>query len=145
MKLYDIISNLKFKGIKNYQEKDIDSLTCNSKEKVANGIYFCITKNNAIKNLRLLSIELLLDTCKTSYSGREDIFAIIDKSSSFVVYGKDYKEGNGTINVVFGFSRDKKDYKQRFCFTVTNDSNEFVQKKYEYPSVDLDNIAGVVF
>ena len=109
------------------------------------GIYFCITKNNTIKNLRLLSIELFLDTCKTSYSGSEDIFAIIDKSSSFVVYGKDYKEGNGILNVVFGFSKDKKDYKQRFCFTVTNDSNEFVQKKYEYPREDLDNITGVIF
>lgn len=42
MKLYDIISNLKFIGIKNYQELDIDALTCNSKEKVSNGIYFCI-------------------------------------------------------------------------------------------------------
>ncbi len=42
MQLYDIISNLKFIGIKNYQEKDIDSLSCDSKEKITNGIYFCI-------------------------------------------------------------------------------------------------------
>lgn len=42
MKLYDIISNLKFIGIKNYQELNIDSLTCDSKEKVNSGIYFCI-------------------------------------------------------------------------------------------------------
>lgn len=42
MKLYDIISNLKFIGIKNYRDIDIDSLTCNSNEKVSNGIYFCI-------------------------------------------------------------------------------------------------------
>jgi UDP-N-acetylmuramoyl-L-alanyl-D-glutamate--2,6-diaminopimelate ligase len=42
MQLYDIISNLKFVGIKNYQEQEINSLTCNSKEKVSNGIYFCI-------------------------------------------------------------------------------------------------------
>jgi len=42
MKLYDIISNLKFLGIKNYQEQEIDSLTCDSKENVSNGIYFCI-------------------------------------------------------------------------------------------------------
>jgi len=47
MKLYDIISNLKFLGIKNYQEQDIDSLTCNSKEKVNKGIYFCIKGLNA--------------------------------------------------------------------------------------------------
>ena len=40
MKLYDIISNLKFIGIKNYQELDIDALTCDSKEKTNNGIYF---------------------------------------------------------------------------------------------------------
>ncbi len=42
MKLYDIISNLKFIGIKNYKDIEIDSLTCNSKEKLVNGIYFCI-------------------------------------------------------------------------------------------------------
>ena len=42
MKLYDIISNLKFIGIKNYQDMDIDSLTCDSKEKLCNGLYFCI-------------------------------------------------------------------------------------------------------
>ncbi len=108
------------------------------------GVYFCITKNVAIKNLKLLSIELSLDTCQTSFNGNEDVFAIIDKSSSFVVYGKDYKEGNGNINVVFGFSKDKVDYKQRFCFTVMNNSNEFVQKKYEYPSRDIDNIVGII-
>ncbi len=59
-------------------------------------------------------------------------------------YGKDYKEGKGSINVVFGFSKDKVDYKQRFCFTVTNDFKEFVQKRYEYPTRDIDNIVGVV-
>lgn len=42
MKLYDIISNLKFIGIKHYQDLEIDSLTCSSKEKVTKGIYFCI-------------------------------------------------------------------------------------------------------
>ncbi len=42
MKLYDIISNLKFLGIKNYKEQEIDSLTCDSREKVSNGIYFCL-------------------------------------------------------------------------------------------------------
>ncbi len=42
MKLYDIISNLKFLGIKNYKETEIDALTCDSREKVSNGIYFCL-------------------------------------------------------------------------------------------------------
>lgn len=42
MKLYDIISNLKFVGIKHYQDLEIDALTCSSNEKVKNGIYFCI-------------------------------------------------------------------------------------------------------
>ena len=42
MKLYDIIENLKFVGIKNYQEIDINALTCRSSEKTANGLYFCI-------------------------------------------------------------------------------------------------------
>ncbi len=42
MKLYDLISNLKFVGIKNYKEIEIDSLSLNSKEKLENGMYFCI-------------------------------------------------------------------------------------------------------
>jgi len=42
MNLYEIISNLKFIGIKNYKECEIDSLTCNSTEKFDNSIYFCI-------------------------------------------------------------------------------------------------------
>ena len=42
MKLYEIISNLKFIGIKNYREIDIDSLTCSSEEKTESGLYFCI-------------------------------------------------------------------------------------------------------
>ncbi|MFQ6752458.1 MAG: UDP-N-acetylmuramoyl-L-alanyl-D-glutamate--2,6-diaminopimelate ligase [Clostridia bacterium] len=42
MKLYDIIENLKFIGIKNYKEIDIDALSCDSKEIMNNGIYFCI-------------------------------------------------------------------------------------------------------
>ncbi len=42
MKLYDIISNLKFVGIKHHQDLEIDALSCSSKEKMQNGIYFCI-------------------------------------------------------------------------------------------------------
>ncbi len=42
MKLYDIISNLKFIGIKNFQDLEIDSLSCDSKEKLNNGVFFCI-------------------------------------------------------------------------------------------------------
>ncbi len=42
MKLYDIISNMKFIGIKYYKDVDIDSLTTNSKQKVSSAIYFAI-------------------------------------------------------------------------------------------------------
>ncbi|MBR2969950.1 MAG: UDP-N-acetylmuramoyl-L-alanyl-D-glutamate--2,6-diaminopimelate ligase [Clostridia bacterium] len=42
MKLYDIIENLKFVGIKHYKDVDIDALSCNSQEIMNNGIYFCI-------------------------------------------------------------------------------------------------------
>mgnify|MGYP003288879821 CR=1 FL=1 len=42
MKLYEIISNLKFIGIKNYKDIDIDALTCTAQEKSANGMFFCI-------------------------------------------------------------------------------------------------------
>ena len=46
MKLYDIISNLKFIGIKNFRDINIDSLSCNSKEKLNNSIFFCINGLN---------------------------------------------------------------------------------------------------
>lgn len=46
MKLYEIISNMKFVGIKYYQEEEIESLTCNSNEKCANSIYFCLKGQN---------------------------------------------------------------------------------------------------
>jgi len=42
MKLYEIISNLKFLGIKNYLDMDIDALTCSSLEQTNNSVYFCI-------------------------------------------------------------------------------------------------------
>lgn len=42
MKLYDIISNLKFIGIKNYRDLEIDSLSCCYQEKCSNSIFFCI-------------------------------------------------------------------------------------------------------
>ncbi len=42
MKLYEIISNMKFVGIKYYKDTDINSLTCSSNEKCVNSIYFCI-------------------------------------------------------------------------------------------------------
>lgn len=42
MDLYNIISNTKFIGIKNYRDIEIKALSCNSKEENPNGIYFCI-------------------------------------------------------------------------------------------------------
>ena len=42
MKLYDIISNLKFIGIKNYKDIEIDSLSCRCQEKCSNSLFFCV-------------------------------------------------------------------------------------------------------
>lgn len=42
MNLYEIITNLKFIGIKNYKEMEIESLSCSSQEENKNGIFFCI-------------------------------------------------------------------------------------------------------
>ena len=46
MRFYDIISNLKFMGIKNYKEMEIESLSCNTNEENKNGIYFCLKGMN---------------------------------------------------------------------------------------------------
>lgn len=71
MKLYGIISNLKFVGIKNYHDQEIDSLSCNSGEKLSNGMFFCIKGINkdghdfaveSIKNgAKCLVVERYLD------------------------------------------------------------------------------------
>lgn len=93
MKLYDIISNLKFIGIKNYQELDIDALTCDSKEKTHNSIYFCIKGLNndgheyatdAIKNgavclvverfLEIPICQILVENSRVSMSYISSIF-----------------------------------------------------------------------
>ena len=93
MLLYDIISNLKFIGIKNYKELDIDSLTCDSKEKVNNGIYFCIKglnkdghdfaaesiKNGAVclvveKYLDLPNTQILVENVRSAMSFISSVF-----------------------------------------------------------------------
>lgn len=99
MKLYDIIANLKFIGIKNYQEIEIDSLSCSSKEKLSNGIYFCIkgmntdghdyalesVKNGAVclvveKYLDLPICQILVDDVRTTMSYVSSVFYKTDKS-----------------------------------------------------------------
>ena len=93
MKLYDIISNLKILGIKNYHELEIDSLTCDSKEKLSNGIYFCIKgmktdghdyaeesiKNGAVclvveKYLDLPNTQILVENVRRAMSYISSIF-----------------------------------------------------------------------
>lgn len=93
MLLYDIISNLKFIGIKNYKELDIDSLTCNSNEKINNGIYFCIKglkhdghdfasesiKNGAVclvveKYLDLPTTQILVENVRSAMSFISSVF-----------------------------------------------------------------------
>lgn len=93
MKLYDIISNLKFLGIKNYHELDIDSLSCDSKEKLSNGIYFCIkglhadghdyasesVKNGAVclvveKYLDLPTTQILVENVRSAMSYISSVF-----------------------------------------------------------------------
>ena len=99
MKLYDIIANLKFIGIKNYQEIEIDALSCSSKEKLSNGIYFCIKgmnsdghdyaiesiKNGAVclvveKYLDLPICQILVDDVRTTMSYISSVFYKTDKS-----------------------------------------------------------------
>lgn len=93
MKLYDLISNLKFIGIKNYQEQEIDSLTCDSKEKVEKGIYFCIKglkvdghdfasesiKNGAVclvveRYLDLPNTQILVENVRSTMSHISSVF-----------------------------------------------------------------------
>lgn len=93
MQLYDIISNLKFVGIKNYKELDIDALTNNSKEKVSNGIYFCIkglkadghdfakesVKNGAVclvveKYLDISTTQILVENVREAMSYISSVF-----------------------------------------------------------------------
>lgn len=99
MKLYEIISNLKFIGIKNYKDLEIDSLTCDSKEKLSNGIYFCIKglkndghdyaqesiKNGAVcliveRYLDIPTTQILVDDVRIAMSFVSSVFYETNKS-----------------------------------------------------------------
>ena len=93
MRLYDIISNLKLISIKNYQEQEINSLSCDSKEKLENGIFFCIKginsdghdyakesiKNGAVclvveKHLDLPVTQILVENVRVAMSYISSVF-----------------------------------------------------------------------
>ena len=58
MQLYDIISNMKFIGIKNYKDIEINSISCNSNESLNSGLFFCI------KGLKVDGHNFALDSIK---------------------------------------------------------------------------------
>lgn len=99
MNFYDIISNLKFIGIKNYKEMEINSLSCDTKEENKNGIYFCIKglnvdghkfatdaiKQGAVclvveKYLDLGVTQILVENTRSAMSEISSIFYQTDKS-----------------------------------------------------------------
>lgn len=99
MNLYEIISNLKFLGIKNYRELNIDALTCNSNERLDNSMYFCLkgtktdghnfgfeaVKNGAVclvveKYLDLPVTQILVDNARFAMSFISSVFYGTDKS-----------------------------------------------------------------
>ena len=93
MDLYKIISNIKFLGIKNYKEMEIENLTCNSKDCLNNALYFCINgykndghnyaeesvKNGAIcliveKYLNIPTTQVLVENVRVAMSKISSIF-----------------------------------------------------------------------
>lgn len=93
MDFYKIISNLKFLGIKNYKEMEIENLTCNSKDVLNNSIYFCINgykndghtyaeesvKNGAVclvveKYLDIPTTQILVENVRVAMSRISSIF-----------------------------------------------------------------------
>lgn len=93
MDLYKIISNIKFLGIKNYKEMEIENLTCNSKDCLNNALYFCINgykndghnyaeesvKNGAIcliveKYLNIPTTQVLVENVRVAMSKISAIF-----------------------------------------------------------------------
>lgn len=103
-KLYDLISNLQFSGIKSYKETDINSLTIDSEEKTDNGMYFCIngTKvdghdyaHKAVENgavclvveryLDLPVTQILVDNVRKSMSQLSaEFYATKNKGTKFI-------------------------------------------------------------
>lgn len=100
MNFYDIISNLKFIGIKNYKEMEINSLSCDSREENKNGIYFCIKGLNqdghnfasdAIKKGAICLVveryvdlpvtQILVDDVRTAMSQISSTFFQTDKTN----------------------------------------------------------------
>ncbi len=119
MKLYDIISNLKFIGIKNYQDMDIDSLTCDSKERLNNGLYFCIkgTKidghdfaDESIKNgaiclvvdhfLDIPIAQIMVENVRSTMSYISSIFFATDKIENMKFIGITGTNGKTTTTFI---------------------------------------------
>ena len=104
MRFYDIISNLKFIGIKNYKEMEIESLSCKTSELNPNGIYFCLKglnndghkfANSAIeKGAVCLVVEKYLDLPITQILVENARSAMSNISAEF------YKTKNSNIKFV---------------------------------------------
>jgi len=104
MKFYDIISNLKFMGIKNYKEMEIESLSSSTNDENKNGIYFCLkgmnedghkfAKTAIEKGAICLVVEKYLDLPVTQILVENSRLAMSEISATF------YETKNGKIKFI---------------------------------------------
>lgn len=97
------------------------------------GVYFLAKCNNAIANLKVERLELVLDTCSCTLNTTKNIFGTIETDKSFVLFESSMNEGEGIVQIDVSYEKNEKTYKQIFSFTASNNSKEFVMSKYSKP------------
>ena len=118
-------------------EKDYISPSINidldKKSNKDHAIHILVKNNPFIKNLKLYSISIDGENCKTNHIANRDIFGLLDEDRSFAVNGEKYIECSAQITIVLKFEKDRCEYSQEFEFTAQRKGSKFVLNKYNQP------------
>lgn len=103
-----------------------------------NAIYVLIQRNPYVKNLKLNSISVQLDSGNYQSDNAHRIIGLLDTPKSFTIDSSTIKIGTGEIELCFGFEREGRHYNQNFIFMAKSDSSEFIIREYNEPELDID-------
>lgn len=104
-----------------------------------NALYVLVQRNPYIKNLKLKSIKLSLDTCQYESTDCKDLVGLVDTPKAFAVQCSDFRVGSGKIFLTFRFEKEGRHFLQEFVFDALNDSNEFVMREYPVANLDFEH------
>lgn len=124
--------NILVKGDEGYIPTSL-SIDLDAQANNDHAIHILVKSNPFIRNLKLHSISIDGESCKTNHTVDKDIFGLLDEDRSFAVNGKKYIECSAQITIVFKFERDKCEYLQKFEFTAQKNGTKFVLNRYNQP------------